>query len=84
MLDGLETVSLCNNYEVGEDGEDIPIYEEIPGWSESTVGAKSLEDLPVQARSYLERIESVSGVPIHFVSTGPDREDTIQVLNPFE
>jgi adenylosuccinate synthase len=84
VLDGLETVSLCNNYEVGEDGEDIPIYEEIPGWSESTVGAKSLEDLPVQARSYLERIESVSGVPIHFVSTGPDREDTIQVLNPFE
>ena len=84
VLDGLETVSLCNNYEVGEDGEDIPIYEEIPGWSESTVGAKSLKDLPVQARSYLERIESVSGVPIHFVSTGPDREDTIQVLNPFE
>jgi len=62
----------------------VAIYEEMPGWKETTVGAKSLAALPANARAYIKRIEQLVGVPIDMVSTGPDREETIVLRHPFE
>jgi len=61
-----------------------PIYEEMLGWQESTFGIKRYEDLPLNARNYLKRIEQVTGAPIDIISTGPDREETIVMRHPFE
>ena len=60
---GAEAVTRCT-----------PVYETMPGWRESTVGAKSFAALPANARAYLQRIEALTGVPIAMVSTGPDRD----------
>jgi adenylosuccinate synthase len=60
------------------------VYETMPGWTESTFGAKSFDALPANARAYLRRIEALTGVPIAMVSTGPDRAETILVQHPFE
>ncbi|AMP04852.1 adenylosuccinate synthase [Collimonas pratensis] len=96
VLDGLETLKLCTGYTLNGKIVDIfpvgaeeaalcqPIYEEMPGWSESTVGAKSLDALPATARAYIKRIEELVGVPIDMVSTGPDREETIVLRHPFK
>jgi len=96
VLDGLETLRICTAYKyegktlelppVGADAIEKcePVYEEMPGWSESTVGVKSLDDLPVNARNYIKRLEQEIGVPADIVSTGPDREETIVVRNPYE
>jgi len=61
-----------------------PIYEEMPGWKESTVALTHHDQLPKAARDYLERIEQVCGVPIDLISTGPDREHTIVLRHPFK
>ena len=96
VLDGLETIKICVGYEI--DGERIaglpvivdrfadctPVYEDMPGWSESTVGVTSHDELPRNAQDYLARIEELSGVPIDIISTGPDREQTIVKRNPFD
>ncbi|GAC1413874.1 MAG: adenylosuccinate synthase [Burkholderiaceae bacterium] len=96
VLDGLTSLKICIGYRLcgktvnifpvgAEDAAScIPIYEEMPGWTESTVGAKSLAALPANARAYVERIEALVGVPIDMVSTGPDREETIVLRHPFE
>ncbi len=96
VLDGITSLKLCTGYELdgrtvdifpvgAEDaGRCVPIYEEMPGWTESTVGAKSLAALPANARAYIKRIEELVGVPIDMVSTGPDREETIVLRHPFE
>jgi adenylosuccinate synthase len=96
VLDGLESLKLCTGYKLGNQKVDIfpvgaedaarcePIYEEMQGWKESTVGAKSLAALPANARAYIKRIEELVGVPIDMVSTGPDREETIVLRHPFE
>lgn len=95
VLDGLRELSLCVGYEL--DGERIdllpmgaeeiarcvPIYENIAGWTESTVGVTRYEDLPSNARRYLERIEQVTGVPIAMISTSPDRDHTILMRHPY-
>lgn len=95
VLDGLTELQLCVGYEL--DGETIdilplgadeiarcvPIYETIPGWSEKTVGITQVEDLPAAARYYLQRIEATTGVPIHMVSTSPDRDHTILLQHPY-
>lgn len=95
VLDGLPELQLCVGYEL--DGETIdilplgadeiarcvPIYETIPGWSEKTVGITRVEDLPAAARHYLNRIEATTGVPIHMVSTSPDRDHTILLQHPY-
>ena len=60
-----------------------PVYEEMPGWKESTVGIKEFEQLPQNARNYLKRIEEVTGVPVDIISTGPDRNETIVLRHPF-
>ena len=95
VLDGLETVRICVGYEI--DGEPIkglpvvvdrfadcrPVYEDIPGWSDSTVGATAYEDLPPNAQDYLARIEELVETPIDIISTGPDRDQTITKRDPF-
>ncbi|WPO99526.1 adenylosuccinate synthase [Pseudomonas sp. HR96] len=95
VLDGLETINICVGYK-NADGAVIeaptdadsylglePVYEEMPGWSESTVGAKTLEELPAAARAYIKRVEELVGAPIDIISTGPDRNETIVLRHPF-
>lgn len=84
VLDGLEEVKLCVGYTPDENGDDVPVFETMPGWKESTVGLQSLDDLPDNAKSYLNRINEVCGVPIDIVSTGPDRRDTIILRELFD
>ncbi len=95
VLDGLDSLRLCVGYEcngeqrntppVGAEafGACKPVYEEMPGWKESTVGVKEYDKLPLAARNYLKRIEEVTGVPIDIISTGPDRNETIVLRHPF-
>jgi adenylosuccinate synthase len=64
-------------------GDAEAVYEDIPGWKESTVGIRRYEELPANARSYLERLQSLVEVPITIISTGPDRDQTIIRQNPF-
>ena len=95
VLDGVEELKLCSGYRLDEGWSDIlpvgaedlarcePVYETLPGWKDSTVGARSVEDLPANARAYLNRMEQICGVPVDMISTGPDRDDTIVLRNPF-
>ncbi len=95
VMDGMEAVRIGVGYRVGSAVHDIfpvgaealehcePIYEEMPGWKDSTVGIRRYEDLPVEARNYLRRIEAVCGVPVDIISTGPDRDETIVLRHPF-
>ncbi|MBF0469927.1 MAG: adenylosuccinate synthase [Gammaproteobacteria bacterium] len=95
VLDGLETIKIAVRYRSGTISVETPPigadayekceaeYIELPGWSESTVGAKTLAELPQNARNYIEKIESLIGVPIAIVSTGPDRDHTIIRHNPY-
>ncbi|NCV30845.1 MAG: adenylosuccinate synthase [Rhodobacteraceae bacterium] len=96
VLDGFETLKICVGYEL--DGERLeylptaadqqarctPIYEEMQGWSESTEGAKSWNDLPANAIKYVKRIEELIECPVALLSTSPKREDTILVTDPFQ
>jgi len=61
-----------------------PVYEEMPGWKESTIGVTSYDALPLNARNYLERLQMLAGVPIDIISTGPDRDQTIVLRHPFD
>jgi adenylosuccinate synthase len=95
VLDGLETIRICVGYRINGAvtpeppmsvegyAEVEPVYEELPGWRESTVGLTGYEALPVNARRYLERLERLVDVPIDMISTGPDREQTIVLRHPF-
>lgn len=96
VLDDLESIQICIGYEI--DGEPIsgvpvivdrfadcrPVYEEWAGWQESTVGVTDIDDLPENARAYLDRIEELAGIPVDIISTGPGREQTIIRQHPFE
>ena len=87
VLDGLEKIKICTNYESNHseaelietmDLEDAkPIYIELEGWEEPTAGKTSFEELNEKAKSFIEKIEEISGVPVIMISTGPKREDTI-------
>lgn len=95
VLDGLPELKLCVGYELDGRRVDLlplgaeqiarchPIYETVPGWQESTVGVTDYDALPANARSYLQRMEALCGVPIALVSTGPDRDQTIVLRDPF-
>jgi adenylosuccinate synthase len=95
VLDGLVELRLCTGYHMDGELIDIlpmgaddierctPVYETMPGWSQSTVGVTDYNALPVAARLYLQRIEQVTGVPIHMVSTSPDRDHTIMMRHPY-
>jgi adenylosuccinate synthase len=95
VLDGLDTLRICVGYRI--DGkvaaepplsvdsyaEIEPVYEEMPGWKESTVGIKDYAELPACARDYLERIQALVQVPIDMISTGAERDETIVLRHPF-
>ena len=95
VLDGFETLKICTCYEV--DGRMLdhfpsdaaaqaactPVYEEMPGWSESTYGARSWADLPANAVKYIRRVEELTKTPVTLLSTSPERDDTILVTDPF-
>ena len=95
VLDGFETVKICTGYRLrgkevdylpsnaAEQAECEPIYEEMPGWSETTAGARSWAQLPAQAIKYIRRIEELIECPVASVSTSPERDDTILVVDPF-
>lgn len=95
VLDGLETVKIC----VGYSGTDekvspsfgsqyyenlTPIYEEVAGWQQSTLGLTDFDQLPTEARNYISKVEEAIGAPVDIVSTGPNRHETIILKNPFD
>ena len=95
VLDGLDSVNICTGYRyadgrpagIPQHADDyehiVPEYQTLPGWSEVTVGAQRLDDLPANARAYIDRIETLIGAPIDIVSTGPDRIETIVLRHAF-
>ena len=95
VLDGLEEIQVCVGYKTkngaierppldGAGYDDIePVFETLPGWTESTLGAKTLEELPENARSYIRYLEEKVEAPIDIISTGPDRNETIVLRHPF-
>ena len=96
ILDGFSEIKVCVGYRL--DGHVIdylpasesaqkrlePVYETIPGWADSTAGARSWADLPAEAIKYVRRVEELIGAPVTLLSTSPERDDTILVKNPFE
>jgi adenylosuccinate synthase len=95
VLDGMEKVKLCIGYRIGDAHHDLlplgaeeaqrcePVYEEMPGWRESTMGMRAYGELPANARGYLQRLQSVCGVPVDMISTGAERKETIVLRHPF-
>ena len=95
VLDGIAELKLCTGYQLDGEITDIlpmgaddiarctPIYESMPGWSQSTVGVSDYDKLPDAAKRYLTRIAEVTGVPIDMISTSPDRDHTILLKNPY-
>ena len=96
VLDGFDNISICVGYELDgqrieflptastQQSRCIPIYEVMEGWSDSTEGARSWNELPSQAVKYVRRVEELIGCPVAILSTSPEREDTILVTDPFE
>ena len=97
VLDGLPTLKICVGYKhvdgsikdippmAADDYETVtPVYEEMPGWSDTTFGVRSYDELPEAARNYIKRLEEITGVPIDIISTGPDRNQTIVMRHPYQ
>ncbi len=98
VLDGLETVKVCTGYRGDGDNDSVsawlmnvdgpgapqPVYEELPGWDDSTAGIKEIEQLPENARAYIRFIEDHVEAPVDIISTGPDRSETIVLRHPFD
>lgn len=96
VMDGMEKVRIGVGYKIDGQFSDIlpvgaesldgcePVYEDMPGWSASTVGVKQYDQLPAEARNYLKRIAEICEVPVDMVSTGPDRDETIVLRHPFK
>ncbi|OOR83201.1 adenylosuccinate synthase [Moraxella canis] len=95
VLDGLDEINICTSYEVPEgecagayDAEYYekvtPKYETLPGWSESTIGVTNFDALPANAQAYIKRIEELVGCPVDIISTGPDRDETIVLRDPYD
>ncbi|MDD7911929.1 MULTISPECIES: adenylosuccinate synthase [Pseudovibrio] len=96
VLDGLDEIKICVGYELdgeridylpasqGAQARVVPIYETLPGWKETTKGARSWADLPAQAVKYVRHVEELIGAPVALLSTSPERDDTILVQNPFQ
>jgi adenylosuccinate synthase len=95
VLDGFEELKICTGYRVGGETFDHlpmaaalqarcePVYETMPGWSQSTRGARRWMDLPAEAIKYVKRIEELIETPVALLSTSPERDDTILVTDPF-
>ena len=96
VLDGLDSIQICTGYDhhgetrltppAGADAiaECTSVYEEMPGWSDSTLGVTEYDALPQQARDYLKRLEELTETPIDMISTGPDRVETMILKHPFD
>jgi adenylosuccinate synthase len=96
VLDGLDTIRICVGYRIGGQVREVPplmaehyadcepVYEDMPGWKESTIGITAHEDLPENAKQYLKRIEDLVDTPVDVISTGPDRAETIVKRHPFD
>ena len=96
VLDGFDVLRICVGYECNGQRLDIfpanaaeqaactPIYEEMPGWSETTYGARSWAELPANAVKYIRRLEELTQLPVALLSTSPERDDTILVRDPFQ
>jgi adenylosuccinate synthase len=96
VLDGFEELKICTAYRLNGELLDAPpldshswadlepIYETFPGWTESSRGATSLEELPENARAYLRAMEELCGAPVHIVSTGPERSENIIIKYPYD
>lgn len=95
VLDGMEELCICTKYKLSdgtlsdlpplaayEYSKVTPVYETMPGWSESTVGVTKFEELPENAKKYIRRLEELAGVPVAIISTGPEREQTIMLIDP--
>ncbi|WP_372881005.1 adenylosuccinate synthase [Psychromonas sp.] len=96
VLDGLKEIKICTGYTMPNgkvvdvppmcaDGYEVavPIYETMPGWTESSFGVTSFDALPANAQAYIKRLEEITGVPMDIISTGPDRNETMIQVNPF-
>ncbi|KZK88219.1 Adenylosuccinate synthetase [Pseudovibrio sp. W64] len=96
VLDGLDEIKICVGYELdgeridylpasqGAQARVVPIYETLPGWKETTKGARTWAELPAQAVKYVRHVEELIGAPVALLSTSPERDDTILVQNPFQ
>ena len=96
VLDGIDKLYICTGYQIdgkkfdllplGADQVDSckPLLIEMPGWKESTFGVNDWERLPENARNYLLKLEELCNVPLHIISTGPERDETIMLQHPFE
>ncbi len=96
VLDGLPTLKLATAYEhrgaliedlpldLAEYGDCVPRYEELPGWQDSTKGIREWDALPANARRYLDRVAELARCPVHLVSTGPERDENIILIHPFD
>jgi adenylosuccinate synthase len=96
VLDGFDFINICIGYEVDGEHTDFlpaslsaqsrakPVYERFKGWSTSVKGQRRFSDLPREARDFVERVQALAGVPVSVITTGPEREDTIVVRNPFD
>lgn len=96
VLDGLDTLQICTGYRYRGEIVDVPpvgadalaacepVYESLPGWTSSTVGARELSQLPAEARQYVERLQTLIDKPIDIISTGPERTENIFVRHPYE
>jgi adenylosuccinate synthase len=95
VLDGLDTLKICTGYRIGSEVLDympaglgamksiVPVYEDMPGWSETTNGVRTLKDLPEAALRYVRRIEALVEARVFLLGTSPDRDDTIVLHDPF-
>jgi adenylosuccinate synthase len=95
VLDGLDVIRVCVGYRIGDTVVSHPppsvesyaeveaVYEELPGWKESTIGVRAFDELPVNARRYLDYVQKAVDVPIDLISTGPERDQTIVLRHPF-
>ena len=96
VLDELDLIKICVAYEINGQRTSIPpfsaegyaqskpIYIEMPGWKSSTIGTHSFEGLPLEAQNYIRKIEELSQLPVDILSTGPDRDETLILQNPFD
>ena len=96
VLDGFPVVKVCTGYRlqgqvtsnppllIDRYADVEPVYEELPGWSASTLGIRTIDGLPAAARDYLHRLEAIVGVPVDMISTGADRDHNIILRNPFD
>jgi len=96
VLDGLEKLMICTSYKYNGEMLELPpvgadaiekceaVYEEMPGWTETTMGVRNKDELPQNALNYLKRLEEVVGIPVDIISTGPERDETIVLRNPYE